>query len=137
MKIANLLIFNCLLYKSTRLKTRTRAGFSIAGAGLSKPNLSQVDSIKWYKDGGEFYRVHPGLEGREEVRQFSVSGVVVDTNNTGLTQTGSNTWQHSVNIINTKLATSGTFRCQITEARAPFHTEQQDKNITVISKYID
>ena len=68
------------------------------------------------------------------MRQFSVSGVVVDTNNTGLAQTGTDTWQHSVNIINTKLATSGSFRCQITEANAPFHTEQQDKNITVISK---
>ena len=27
------------------------------------------------------------------------------------------------------------FRCQITEAQAPFHTEQQDKNLTIISKY--
>ena len=94
----------------------------------------QIDSIKWYKDGGEFYRVHPRLEGREDVRQFSVSGVQVDTNNTGLTQSGQDSWQHSVNIVNTKLATSGTFRCQITEATAPFHTEQQDRNITVISK---
>ena len=98
------------------------------------PYFLQIDSIKWYKDGGEFYRVHPRLEGREDVRQFSVSGVVVDTNNTGLAHTGTDSWQHSVNILNTKLATSGSFRCQITEANAPFHTEQQDKNITVISK---
>ena len=97
----------------------------------------QIDSIKWYKDGGEFYRVHPRPGGREDtVRQFSVSGVLVDTNNTGLAQTGPDNWQDSVNIINTKLATSGSFRCQITEATAPFHTEQQDKNITVISKEI-
>ena len=27
----------------------------------------------------------------------------------------------------------GCFRCQITEAQAPFHTEQQDKNLTIIS----
>lgn len=98
----------------------------------SKLRDQQIDSIKWYKDGGEFYRVHPRLEGRQDVRQFSVSGVQVDTNNTGLTHTGRDTWQHSVNIVNTKLATSGTFRCQITEANAPFHTEQQDRNITVI-----
>ena len=65
-----------------------------------------------------------------------MAGVEVDTNNTGLVQTGSDSWQHSVNIVNTKLSTSGNFRCQITEASAPFHTEQQDRNITVISKLV-
>ena len=41
---------------------------------------------------------------------------------------------HSVSLVDTKISTSGVYRCQITEAQAPFHTEQQDKNLTIISK---
>ena len=41
---------------------------------------------------------------------------------------------HTVSLVDTKISTSGVYRCQITEAQAPFHTEQQDKNLTIISK---
>ena len=41
---------------------------------------------------------------------------------------------HTVPLVDTKISTSGVYRCQITEAQAPFHTEQQDKNLTIISK---
>ena len=37
----------------------------------------QIDSIKWYKDGREFYRLHPGRGGMGGiVRQFGVSSVL-------------------------------------------------------------
>ena len=42
--------------------------------------------------------------------------------------------EHTLSLVHTKLATSGRYRCQITEAQAPFHTEQQDRNLSVISK---
>ena len=36
----------------------------------------QIDSIKWYKDGREFYRLHPGRGGMGGVvRQFGVSTI--------------------------------------------------------------
>ena len=43
--------------------------------------------------------------------------------------------EHTLSLVHTKLATSGRYRCQITEAQAPFHTEQQDRNLSVISKF--
>ena len=37
----------------------------------------QIDSIKWYKDGREFYRLHPDRGGTGGVvRQFGVSGIL-------------------------------------------------------------
>ena len=37
----------------------------------------QIDSIKWYKDGREFYRLHPDRGGQGGVvRQFGVSGIL-------------------------------------------------------------
>ena len=37
----------------------------------------QIDSIKWYKDGREFYRLHPDRGGQGGVvRQFGVSSVL-------------------------------------------------------------
>ena len=65
---------------------------------------------------------------------LQVLGVNVDTNMTNLQQMPGGRYQHSVTIINTRLDTSGQYRCQITEAQAPFHTEQQDRNLSVISK---
>ena len=38
----------------------------------------QIDSIKWYKDGREFYRLHPDRGGTGGVvRQFGVSSSIV------------------------------------------------------------
>lgn len=88
----------------------------------------KLDSIKWYKDGREFYRLHP-QDGQR--REFHAQGVNIDANLTAfhlLPQTG----HHTVALLHTELATTGSYRCQITEAQAPFHTEQQDKNLTII-----
>ena len=35
-------------------------------------HFAQIDSIKWYKDGREFYRLHPGAA-TGYIRQFEVS----------------------------------------------------------------
>lgn len=88
----------------------------------------KLDSIKWYKDGQEFYRLHPHDSQR---REFPAAGVNIDVNLTSfhlLPQSG----DHTVALLHTELATTGSYRCQITEAQAPFHTEQQDKNLTII-----
>jgi len=88
----------------------------------------KLDSIKWYKDGREFYRLHPHNQKRQE---FPTTGVTIDANLTSfhlLPQSG----HHTVALLHTRLETTGSYRCQITEAQAPFHTEEQDKNLTVI-----
>jgi len=100
---------------------------------FTKDPAQQIDSIKWYKDGREFFRLHPNMpiNNDNHRKQFQTAGVKIDYNTTSyhtLPQSG----QHTVSLVNTKLSTSGVYRCQITEAQAPFHTEQQDKNLTII-----
>jgi len=41
---------------------------------------------------------------------------------------------HQLVLQDVTLATSGRFMCQVTESRAPFHTEEREKNLTVISE---
>ncbi len=41
---------------------------------------------------------------------------------------------HQVVLKGVSLKTSGTYRCQITLSGPPFHTEQRDRNLTVVSK---
>jgi len=100
---------------------------------FTKEPSQKIDSIKWYKDGHEFYRLHPNIPINSENhrKQFQTAGVKIDYNSTlysSLPQSG----QHTVSLVDTKISTSGVYRCQITEAQAPFHTEQQDKNLTII-----
>jgi len=125
-------ITGSLTLTSIEFPTHVMLGQSVAmKCSYTKKSDQQIDSIKWYKDGREFYRVHPGISAGY-IRQFEVLGVNVDTNTTTLLDQGQDRWQHCITIINTRLDTSGQYRCQITEARAPFHTEQQDRNLSVI-----
>lgn len=42
---------------------------------------------------------------------------------------------HRLVLRDVDLKSSGTYSCQITLSGPPFHTEQRDKNLSVISKY--
>lgn len=42
---------------------------------------------------------------------------------------------HRLVLRDVDLTSSGTYTCQITLSGPPFHTEQRDRNLTVISKY--
>ena len=44
---------------------------------------------------------------------------------------------HRLVLRDVDLKSSGTYSCQITLSGPPFHTEQRDKNLTVISKSFD
>jgi len=100
---------------------------------FTRKKSTQIDSIKWYKDGHEFYRLHPNIPINSENhrKQFQTAGVKIDYNST-LYSSSPQRGHHSVSLVDTKISTSGVYRCQITEAQAPFHTEQQDKNLTII-----
>ena len=51
----------------------------------------QLDSIKWYKDGREFYRLHPH-DGQR--REFHTPGVNIDANLTLVSHSHKNTQLH-------------------------------------------
>ena len=42
---------------------------------------------------------------------------------------------HKLSLLDSQLSSSGNYRCQITDSKAPFHTEQMDKQLDVISEY--
>ena len=43
---------------------------------------------------------------------------------------------HQLVLQEVTLDSSGVYMCQITESKPPFHTEQRERNLTVISKHI-
>eukprot|EP00093_Oithona_nana_P009476 09476.XXX_613798_623475_1 [CDS] Oithona nana genome sequencing. len=88
-----------------------------------------VDSIKWYKDRREFYRIvpHTSIE-KDKVVTFNNSGVHLDLQRSGLLKSG----HHRLVLRDVDLKSSGTYSCQITLSGPPFHTEQRDKNLSVI-----
>jgi len=130
--VMNIRVSGSLTLTSIEFPSHVMLGQSVSmKCNFNQKENQKIDSIKWYKDGREFYRLHPGASAGY-IRQFEVLGVNVDTNMTNLQQMPGGRYQHSVTIINTRLDTSGQYRCQITEAQAPFHTEQQDRNLSVI-----
>ena len=46
----------------------------------------QIDSIKWYKDGREFFRLHPNMpiNNDNHKKQFQTAGVKIDYNTTSV-----------------------------------------------------
>ncbi|XP_023329321.1 uncharacterized protein LOC111702032 isoform X2 [Eurytemora carolleeae] len=95
-----------------------------------RPN-QKLDSVKWYKDAQEFYRLHPSGPALERKKYFNLPGVKIDNSSTEfILNPGSG--EHRMALHHTGIASTGTYRCQITEAQAPFHTEQIDKDLNVI-----
>jgi len=92
---------------------------------------SEVDSVKWYKDNKEFYRLHPSGPLHEKIQMFPYPGIKVDQNSTQLKVDG-HSGEHQLSLQQAELSSSGNYRCQITASKAPFHTEQQDRNLLVI-----
>ena len=44
---------------------------------------------------------------------------------------------HQLVLQDVTLESSGRYKCQITESKPPFHTEERERNLTVISKLED
>ncbi len=44
---------------------------------------------------------------------------------------------HQLVLQDITLDSSGKYKCQITESKPPFHTEQKERKLNVISKYVD
>lgn len=93
------------------------------------PN-DEIDSIKWYKDNREFYRViqNQNYLSGDRVSTFKRPGVKLNMQQSRLTKNG----QHRLVLQDVDLNTTGEYRCQITLSGPPFHTAQSDRQLTVI-----
>jgi len=91
----------------------------------------QFDSIKWYKDNQEFYRIvhnQNNYINPDRVVTFDRPGIHLNKEKSGIVRVG----VHQLVLQDVTLKSSGDYRCQITLSGPPFHTEQRDRNLTVI-----
>ncbi|XP_031364074.1 uncharacterized protein LOC102680028 [Apis dorsata] len=80
-------------------------------------------SVKWYKDGHEFYRYVP--RDVPMVQTFRVPGVDVNTHNST---------ERSVVLNNVNLTSSGRYRCEVSAEAPAFQTVSDHADMTVVGK---
>ncbi|XP_015607897.1 uncharacterized protein LOC107273841 isoform X2 [Cephus cinctus] len=78
-------------------------------------------SVKWYKDGNEFYRYLP--RDVPSVQVFPVAGVVVDTREST---------NRSVVLNNVDLSSSGRYRCEVSTEAPAFQTVSDHADMMVV-----
>ncbi|XP_078041270.1 uncharacterized protein LOC144472230 [Augochlora pura] len=78
-------------------------------------------SVKWYKDGHEFYRFVP--QDNPRVQTFLVPGVNVNTDNST---------EKSVVLKNVNLTSSGRYRCEVSAEAPAFQTVSDHADMTVV-----
>ncbi|XP_076631050.1 cell adhesion molecule 2-like isoform X2 [Colletes latitarsis] len=78
-------------------------------------------SVKWYKDGHEFYRYLP--RDMPTVQTFRVPGVNVNTRNST---------ERSVVLKNVNLTSSGRYRCEVSAEAPAFQTVSDHADMTVV-----
>uniref|UniRef100_A0A182YGT9 Ig-like domain-containing protein n=1 Tax=Anopheles stephensi TaxID=30069 RepID=A0A182YGT9_ANOST len=78
-------------------------------------------SVKWYKDGSEFYRYLPRDDPPEQT--FPIEGITVDVRNS----TNSHVMLESVN-----LASSGKYRCEVSAEAPSFQTVAENSEMMVV-----
>jgi len=83
---------------------------------------SKLYSVKWYKNGEEFFRYMPAMERQYDV--FDVSGVNIDLAYSSYS---------TVHIPSVSLATEGIFRCEVSNEFPVFDTVSQSIKITVVA----
>jgi len=88
-----------------------------------------IDSIKWYLNTSECYRIVPGLT-QDRVLTFPPGGDCVSLPQSGILRPGT----HRLVINNATQACSGKYICQITESRPPFKTEQAAAVLKVLER---
>lgn len=84
----------------------------------------QLYSVKWYKDGHEFYRYTP--RDKPRVLTFPVPGVNVNSFQSN---------QTLVVLNNVNLTSSGRYRCEVSGEAPAFETVSDHGDMTVVGKY--
>merc|ERR1719150_2390207 len=83
---------------------------------------SRLYSVKWYKDGQEFFRFMPSLDHKMQV--FRVEGVSVD-------ELGSSSSQ--VRLYPVTLDSGGIFRCEVSNESPDFDTVTRAEILSVVA----
>ncbi|KAJ8688279.1 hypothetical protein QAD02_024074, partial [Eretmocerus hayati] len=78
-------------------------------------------SVKWYKDGHEFYRYVP--EEQPDVYVFNLPGVFVDKSSSS---------ERSVVLHRVNRDSSGRYRCEVSAEAPAFHTVSDHADMTVV-----
>ncbi|KAJ9596705.1 hypothetical protein L9F63_012270 [Diploptera punctata] len=79
-------------------------------------------SVKWYKDGSEFFRYMPDYE--PEIRAVKSSGINVDLKQSGM---------NMVTITDLQFNNSGNYKCEVSTEAPNFDTVANSSNMTVMS----
>lgn len=79
-------------------------------------------SVKWYKDGNEFYRYVPRNQPPAQV--FPLPGVTVDLHNST---------EYSVVLSSVQLSTSGLYRCEVSGEAPFFETVTEHAHMMVVA----
>ena len=83
----------------------------------------ELYSVKWYKNGHEFFRYIPG-DREQRITTFSLPGLHVERS-----QSDSN----RVVLRNVNLATSARYRCEVSAEAPLFNTVSQSKKLQVVA----
>ena len=86
---------------------------------------SKLYSVKWYKNGKEFYRFMPGMS--EQTQVFSVPGVIIDLNQSGM---------KSLHLNAISRNTGGVFRCEVSTEAPHFYTMVEAITVNVSGKHM-
>ncbi|XP_059485027.1 cell adhesion molecule 2-like isoform X2 [Neocloeon triangulifer] len=79
-------------------------------------------SVKWYKDGNEFYRYVP--QDRPPTQIFTLPGVTVDLHNSS---------ESTVVLTHVDLSSSGVYRCEVSAEAPSFQTVSERGDMTVVA----
>jgi len=119
-----LIVYNAFCLKLTELKieehtlvgnsTRLECKYDLQGEKLY--------TVKWYKDGNEFYRFLPGES--PEVQVFDVEGVHVDEKHSTA---------ESVVLRTLELASSGKYRCEVSAEAPSFQTVTNHSSMLTVA----
>ncbi|XP_037803480.1 uncharacterized protein LOC119597885 [Penaeus monodon] len=96
-------------------RARLRCHFALEGEVLY--------SLKWWKDGSQFYQFIPRNDPKMVV--FSVAGVTVNVENSNL---------HEVELVDVQTSSSGQYRCEVVAEAPTFNTHVLSANMTIIGK---
>jgi len=113
----------CLRLMELRIEEHTVVGNSTRIECKFDLEGEQLYTVKWYKDGNEFYRFLPGES--PEVQVFDVTGVHVDEKQSTA---------ESVILRPLELASSGKYRCEVSAEAPSFHTVTNDSSMLTLGK---
>ncbi|XP_053612870.1 endothelial cell-selective adhesion molecule-like [Plodia interpunctella] len=80
----------------------------------------ELYSVKWYKDGREFYRYVPG--GDPRTTRFPAPGVIVDLSRSSM---------NVVTLVHLKRESAGVYRCEVSSDAPSFQLESKEKHVAI------